>query len=326
MLHPKKFFRNPFSNKNITDTRLSNFGFDSINKFTAANTDNQYTAIINRLVPPFDVLGSLLSGVDIGLNKQKGKTNTVNGVITDFLKKLSDKEGVIADAVGGRSSGVYLEFFPRGLSEYSNATKTAMPLLVHRIYDAAAAHSVLLGPTLTTELQAFKTSWTNARNAQQQQMGSVEDTRTERGTARTNAEQALLYAIHSLALMFLDNEQACMQFFDFSLLFAQTHKKHLTRSGNISSQQISEILNQSFTNSFEFVIRNTSSNANIAAYLAATAEEQPNGQSKEIKAGRALHIKPGAIGDLAHTFFLIKNLSEVNEASYEIEISGPGIE
>jgi hypothetical protein len=248
----------------------------------------------------------------------------VDDVMVQFKKTMSAKEGVIADLLT-KGSPAYLEFYPHGITEYSTANKTQMPVLVNRIKDAATKYNVQLGGALFTLLTGFATSYSDARQAQQQQMGDVEGSRTDRDTARTDAENALLTAIHTIALMFLGNVQACMQFFDFSLLFPQTHKKHLNLSGSISVHQIKEILNKSFTDSFEFAVRNTSTNANISIYLAATATEQPNGQSKEIKAGKVLHVKPAEIGDPDNTFLLIKNLSEVNEASYEVEISGPGI-
>jgi hypothetical protein len=82
-----------------------------------------------------------------------------------------------------------------------------------------------LSPTLLATLQAFKTSWDNDRGGQQQQKGTLSDTRDERNSYRMDLEIGLLKAIHAIALQFPNNVDHCTSFFDFNLLYPASRGK-----------------------------------------------------------------------------------------------------
>ena len=58
---------------------------------------------------------------------------------------MSEQQGVIANALGGFTTPAFLEFYPNGVSEYTGATKTNLPVLIGRINAAATAHAGELG-------------------------------------------------------------------------------------------------------------------------------------------------------------------------------------
>ena len=213
------FFGNFFENKEITSKRLYNFGKDALSRFQTQNDAQLYDDIIAFLTVPVNAFEDKISKVDTALGIQYGKTLTVDQLIRLFKKTMSDKEGVIADAMGGFDSPIYLEFYPNGVFEYSRANKREMPFLVNRVYAATTAHASLLSPELVLKLKAFKTSWNLERTDQQHQKGEVSEDREERDVIRVELEIALLRAMHTLGAMYPANSAHCVTFFDFNMLF-----------------------------------------------------------------------------------------------------------
>jgi hypothetical protein len=176
MISPDKLFGNPLADINITPQRQLHFGNDPINKLIAAAppapAPNPYQSIIDELTPPLQALQQQLGNVDTSLTVQKGATLGLDQLIADFKETMRTQEGVIANAVGGFKSPGYLLFYPHGLNEYGQVTKTKMPVLVNRVASAATTFAAQLGAPLTTTLQSFATDWQNTRTTQQKQMGT----------------------------------------------------------------------------------------------------------------------------------------------------------
>jgi hypothetical protein len=196
-----------------------------------------------------------------------------------------------------------------------------MPVLVDRIWTAADNNSAAIGATNETLLKSFKGLWANSRDDQEQQFGTVTDNRSERTVARTDSELALLTAVHTIAAKFPGSTEECAAFFDFSLLFNVVHHTHTTYSGIIAPGAVKLIVNKLLTDTNKIHTFNPDDNANYQFYNAAADGTQPTGTGKLVQFGHGLRLKPSAVGSLAHPFWLIKNLSDVNEGSYLIEIT-----
>jgi hypothetical protein len=225
MINQEKFFENPFSRAEVSPSRLYNFAKDSIGKFTAANTGAIYTAIIQSLTPLSNALGTEIGEVKSTLGVQKSSTYTVNEVIDSFKIYMSVNEGFIAKAVGGFKSAAYIEFYPRGVNEYTKATKTKMVGLLKQVFDAAAHHANQLGAATVTELQAFTTQYATARTDQETKKGSVADNRNDRTANRIALETGLLKAVYSVGLLYTGDAEKCGSFFNFSMLYAPSRGK-----------------------------------------------------------------------------------------------------
>jgi hypothetical protein len=320
MIQQDRIFENFFDDPKIIPTRLSAFGDDTLNRITSANTGGDYTALITLLTAPLAALAAELGDVDVALAVQKGTTLTNDQQLEAFGKTMSSEEPFIARALGGKGSAVYLQFYPKGISEYTLANKTNMATLTNRVNIAATANAAALGPALTSTLQAFEKAWKSSRDEQQQQKGTLGNNRVDRSDARANAEIALLTVVHSIAAKFPGNVEQCKSFFNFNLLFAQTRRKHQTYANPLAPGQIAVILNRTFTDTTSLTIRNTDDNAPFAIWLAATEKEAVPPTALIIQPGNTADVKPSDLGNLTNTFLLVKNTSEVNEGSYEVVV------
>ncbi len=225
MIQPERLFENFFDDPKIIDVRLANFGSDCLNRLTEANVDDKFTPQINMLTPPLTQMKTELGEIAFALGQQKGKTQSVNGFIDTFGKRISALYGVIADKLGGEEQPAMQEFYPQGVTEYTRATKPRITVLLQRLKKAATDHAPALGIPLATELQDYEARWEIVRSGQQQKRGKVSENRTERTTARKDVEIALTRIIHNIADRYPGNVQQCMAFFDFTLLTAKKKGK-----------------------------------------------------------------------------------------------------
>jgi hypothetical protein len=322
MVSEEKLLGNFFKDEAIINDRMYNFSLDSLNKLTAANGGGDYDDLIALITPLIDDLGIEIGDVDIAANILKGKTMTADQVMTGFGTTMKDKEGVIADALGGRTTPAYLQFYPNGFGEYTRASKLQMPSLTVRVKTAATANSAALGAPLTALLQAFKGAWETARNAQEQQKGVLDDNRTERSESRVALELGMLTTVHTVAAKFPGDVDACNNFFTFNLLFSHGHRSSVEVGGEVGILGSRAIANRTFTDSMDIELRNVDFNADVIIAIVHTATDPPGPKAKRVKPQHGLRVKPSEIGELTDTFLVIYNASDVNTASYFVKILG----
>ena len=322
MIKAEKLFANLLAEAIITNTRLANFLQDTIARLTAQNVGDIYKEIIEKLTTHSAALRKDISDVDTGKTSLKGKTQTNDEVVILFHQTMKIKEGVIADGVGGFDSEGYLDFYPNGLTEYSRATKTEMPTLVARIAKAADKHKAELSPILVALLISFEPNWNESRSTQQQEQGSLDDSRTVRAEDRHEAELAGTTAIHSIAALYPGQVKKCNSLFDFSLLFAtHKHKKPQTIEGTLAPTLSAAVLNKTLNADTKILAINPTDNAPYFLYLAATANGASNGKGVEIKPGQSHHLSLAELGSSDQTFLIVRNQSDANATAYDIEVS-----
>ena len=222
--NPEMLFGNIFDDVRITPNYLARFTDDAIAKLTENNGTSAYNAVLIPLTAAIIPLRRELGEVDTTLNTQVGKTITVDAFMKLFIAYMNDKYIPIAAALGGVKTPAFLQFFPKGKTEYTNITKTKMPTVMERLKVAAQTHKEAIGETISNELQAFQTQWITVRKNQLQEKAAVKTNRTDRTAARRDVELVLLKTIHFIADKFPGDVLRCKTFFDFNLLFGARHK------------------------------------------------------------------------------------------------------
>jgi hypothetical protein len=217
--NPEMLFGNIFNDERITPKYLERFSDDHLAKLTKNNTGTTYTSLINAVTNALTPFKAELGDVDTSLNTLEGKTLTVDTFITGFVSYMKDNYINIAAKLGGDNTAAFIEFYPKGKTEYNRVTKTQMPTIMTRLNTAATSNATALGTTITAQLQAFQTQWTSLRKTQLEGKASLKTNRQERSSTRINLELALLGSIHFIAQKFPGDVEKAMVFFNFSLLF-----------------------------------------------------------------------------------------------------------
>ncbi len=222
--NPQMLFGNIFDEKRITPNYIARFAEDTQAKLTKNNENNEYDAVLIPLTAAIVPLRKELGEVDTTINVQVGKTSTVDGFIVAFKGYMNDKYIPIAAALNGVKTPEFMEFYPKGKSEYTQVTKTQMPTIMERLKVTAAKYEVQIGAVISTDLQTFQTKWQQLRGQQLEEKAAVKTNRTDRSVARRAVELELLNTIHFIASKFPGDVARCQNFFDFNLLFGARHK------------------------------------------------------------------------------------------------------
>ena len=320
---PAMLFRNLFDSNKITPDRLLAFGRAVHNYLIAGNKEGKFTIIIASLGSALDVLEAELKDIDSGLNNQVSNTKIVDQFISSFGAYMSEEEPFIARALGGRQTVPYEAFYPKGITEYSKATKTTMPLLSKRVQGLAATYTTQLGSALSTALQAFAPGYQALYTAQQNQIGTVKDDRDECGVAFKAAQLVLTSTVCTVAAAYPGDVAKCSAFFPFHMLYSQRKRTRETVTGTLAPGESSQLLNRTINASAVINVKNVSSNSSLWIWLAASPDGEMPATAVEIAAGTDKNIKPSQLGNLKQcTFLMVKNTGDINDGAYEITFIG----
>lgn len=320
----EQLFGNFFNTRAITSPRILNFGDDAVGRMASDNGDGRFTSFINSILDTGLALRSEVSDVDVAITLQKGATLNINKIVSGFQFTMSNTEGAIAYALGGRDTAAYLQFYPKGISEYSKASKTQMPMLTERVYDAAVANKPALPDPLYSALIVYKQGWIDARTAQELKKGAVADDRDERDSNRIAFEYALLQAVHFVAGYYPGNIDKCSQYFNFSILYSAPKHAHEILSGKLAVGETKTVVNRRLSPKTTLIFRNQDANAPYAVWSGSSATTPMPDKPLVINENESKELKPAEIGnDAINTFILIKNLHPTNAGKYEVEIAGP---
>ncbi|RYY83624.1 MAG: hypothetical protein EOO15_21015 [Chitinophagaceae bacterium] len=212
--------QNPFQDPKITTLRLVLFG------------QNAQQALKDGYVEIAGIIGDRIERVVVTLGTlNKGAAEQVGSTraLTAFKRKLhtfmKNHQDGLSVALGGRDTKAYLAFLPEGITEFNRMNHTGAPVTLQRIGQALAEHGAALPDALRTGLQGLYQQWTELRTSQQYLMETLDARRSTRDTERIALEEALLKAVHLVALDHLGKPEAAEHFFNFGLLVGKKAKK-----------------------------------------------------------------------------------------------------
>jgi hypothetical protein len=217
MIDLKKLFKNHFNTNKISDDKLRKFAEVHLQRLSANNGTAQFTTMITATTAAYNAYFGSITNEDTKFAIQQGLTIAMNNVVENFKKFVSQKEGIVRGNFN-KETPEYQEFFPLGLTEYSNATLANIETLISRFVGAAERHNAVLGAALQSDAENYLTDFQNARTAQLNKIGEVQAQKSETSTTRDGIENELMKNVHLIASMFIGNVDRCMDFFDQSFI------------------------------------------------------------------------------------------------------------
>jgi hypothetical protein len=217
MMDLKRLFKNHFDTKEISDDNLKKFAEVHLERLSANNGTAQFTTMITATTAAYTAYFGAMTNEDTKFAIQQGLTVTMNNIFENFKKFVSRKAGTIQGQFG-KESPEYQEFFPLGLTEYSNAILANIETLMSRFAAASERHSAELGATIQTDAESFLTNYKAARKAQLEKIGEVQAQKSTTSTNRDGIENELMRNVHLIASMFIGQVDRCMDFFDQSFI------------------------------------------------------------------------------------------------------------
>ena len=217
MINMETFFKNHFNTNRISDDNLRKFTEIHLQSMAAKNGGGEFTTMITDTTNAYTNYFGSMTDEDTKFAVQQGLTIAVNNAVENFKKAVSQKEGIVRGNFG-KDSPEYQEFFPLGLTEYSQATLQNIEMLMQRMVTAANAHVGVLGIPFLTEFQGYLSAYSSARGAQLQKIGEVADSKTDTSFKRDVVEIELMKNVHLIGAMYVGDLNTCMDFFDQSFV------------------------------------------------------------------------------------------------------------
>lgn len=207
---PSKFVRASFD-------KFRQFAEDHLSRLASENPEGDLSQMIADTQSAYQAYFGKLSDEKLAETVRKSQTKAKNGALKAFRKAVSRKEGLVRSEfdVG---TPEYLDFFPRGKSEYSRANLSNAEILMNQFIAAAGKHAEVLGTKLKTDFEGLRANFIAARDMQMAQKGAVAETEEERDAARVTLEDQLHDNLLALARRHKRKPEMAARFANESLL------------------------------------------------------------------------------------------------------------
>jgi len=222
MIDLSTFFKNHFDSPLISDTKLLKFADIHLQRLITNNPGNMYDSIIAETTIVYNDYFRAHTAKDTKSAIKEGKTVGKNKAVTAFKKFVSRYEGFIR-AEWGVKSGVYQEFYPHGIYEYSRGTLANIEKLIDRYLSAATTHQAVLGADFVTNVTNLRDDFMNARKSQLSAIAVVAGKKSDKKAKRTLLEKQLMKNLHVIAANNVGKTSIVRTYFDQS--FMRTHRK-----------------------------------------------------------------------------------------------------
>ena len=218
MIDLKRFFTNPFGDRQISDDELRTFTEDHLGRLSAANTGGEFDSRLTNTTAAFNAFFGEVTDEELKVALQKSATQTMNARWSAFLAYMINRgEARVVDRTG-RPSALYTQFFPRGLNEYHQATVADRQSLAERVKQLATTNAVTLGQDFVDAVTLLVDDFDTARGAQVTSKGATVDAGTDRRAVRDAMDVQLFDNLLALAQKHKGNPDAATSYFNQSLL------------------------------------------------------------------------------------------------------------
>ncbi len=253
----KRFPVNQFDTAKISDDSLKKFSEIAMQRFIANNPGSIYDVIIADITAAHTGYYGAITDEDVKTAIKEGSTVAMNGALKLFKETVSQKEGIVRGTYGA-DSPTYQEFFPHGVTEYSNSTLKTAETLMDRMVSASTAHVAELTAAFVTLFTNLKTSFIAKRDAQLLLMGEVKGKKEATSSNRNVLEVVLMKAVLTVAINNVGNPDAIDIYFDQSFLKPASQK---TFSGKISAGKLVNVDSRKYKSEQEITLYNDGDSA-----------------------------------------------------------------
>lgn len=321
MIRISRFFENLFDDKEISVGELTNFSSDHIERLRANNPASEFDQLLEDTETKHNALETAVNALGTDTAQREGRTKDMNEVVADFKKSVSRVEGLISYTFG-RQSGTYQEFYPQGITEYTNMTIEQAEELIKRFSTAVDNHGPELPSGVVAEFQQHLADYQAARTEQLKEKGEVGGSRDEVRKAQLALQLQLTVNVLTIALKFSNDTEKADVYFDQSLLNDAAGQPISRISGSVNGNTISGIDYDSelVENETLITFRNASSNATLEFYFTENAGDEPGTLKVQVGPENETIISAAEVGfDATKVILQVKNLDAI-AADWEVEI------
>ncbi len=321
MRNESYYFENPYENRNFSRESFRKYVDNHLYILQQAKAKGEPVGdIIDDTKPLLEEYTLAVKQINSGKATRTARTFTVDQCIEKFKKLITQREGLIRNKFG-KSSEAYLEFFPKGLSQFSSVTKKNIDELFDQVIKGSNTYKPELGPELEQEFTDCYHTYKVALDSQEGKKGDVDISVKDIETITTKLARQLTINVHKLAILYIDNPGYAKTFFTNSLLRKKSKSKQT--NGTSDTYTVTIPANATKEAGFAFSVDKTMLFSNVGSeavlvYGAATVDAPLSPTAIELLSGEEKEITATQLGAPANRFILMMNKSVAAEAEVEI--------
>jgi len=213
----ESFLRNPLEDDKISEANFRQMGFDHNSRMQSNNAGGLLTARAAATDIAFKQYDAVYGSKTVEEAIKKGATFGLRGYTTLALTETRQLEKLVALKFGNPSK-VYLQFFPKGLTEFNNAGKGEWPQLLIRLKTATETHKIILDAATAKKFADLQTGYGTAEGDQVGSKGSVDDFRNLLAQKRQILAFEMFTNLLTICLLNIGNPAAIKTYFDQTIV------------------------------------------------------------------------------------------------------------
>lgn len=314
MVTIERIFTGLFNNKNITTERLVKYGEDQVSKTETNNPAGIYTVIINETKAKIDNVQGNLDNAQISHATGKGGTVEKNETRKECEAFVSNGEGLIKYHFN-EGSPIYIEFFPNGLSNFTNASDTEFVTLMNAFVTTAKKYDVKLGVAFGNDADTKTKAFINSAKDHTQDNSNISTARSNEKVAHAELAMQLTKNVLTIALNNLGNVDVVKTYFNLSLLYGAYHQQ--TFNLTLKSNEVQTPIDKQFAADAEITV---TANQTVEVSLSNNKDVMQK-NFMTIMPNEPTTIKLSEFNDdlATHHFIVIKNNSAA-DATVKVEL------
>lgn len=321
MINLRVFPKNHFDTKEISDDNIDLFTQDHIERLKANNPDGKWDAIIAATEAAHQIYFTAKSEERHSTAVKEGATVTVENLATQFKALVSQKEGIIR-GTWGKDSAIYQEFYPQGVTQYTNATYGNIKDLMDSYVQACTDHEAELPANFKETFTKLRDDFALARSAQLNKMGDVSGDKLATAEKRDVLEIQLMKNVLAIAADNVGNPDIIEVYFRQHYIRSSAQPgggegggEELT-SGIVGPQAKVTVQHGNFDANTEFRFINTGETV-LQFYTANLPDDPVPGAVLELQPGEEAAAYASELGSEENLFLMVFNPDEEDEGSYE---------
>jgi hypothetical protein len=319
----ESLFKILFITIKISEASFVRFFEDHLQRLISNNPGGKYTPLITSLTTSLTGFKASIDQRNLHQALQESRTMTVDQLIAEFKTLISRMHTTITD-IWDVNHATYQEFFPRGLDEYTKATKGNIVSLMTRFVAACDLHREDLPAGFATPVNTLKANYETSRTTQLGMIGSTDGNRVDVVQKREAVALQITKNVHTLAIDYAGHPEMVAVYFDQSIITRQSRPNGEPPEPDIYTDAVAPlakvvILHGGFDINTAFHVVNTGS-VNLKFYTANMPDDAVPGNALELAPGEEDDVTGSELGAEGNLFLMAHNTHATIAGSYEVSI------
>jgi hypothetical protein len=317
------FFTIPSYLERAGDLRLLWFANDHRAKLAANNPGGLYDVDLAAIDEAIGGFTESCREEDTRVNLRQAKTESLDDWKAEAMDFLSITKGLITYAF--RENPPACErFYPHGMTEYRDATREELDLLLQRFLDVVQEYAAVLPPDVLTDIARIRAGYGEALSAQVAQKGEVSESRLSSSVSRITLEDQLMKNLHDIARNNLRRPKIVRVYFDLSIVMPKKHTaEEQVVSGTVEPMATEVAVQGDFTTGTTALVFNRGK-TDLLFHTAAHPTDPLPANPVVVLPGKVVQLSLNSNDPPGHRYLMVHNPDPHSTGRYRLEVVNSG--